>query len=72
MVIAITAFVYTTITLVKSKNIIQKDPLKYGMEIHGFISCQCFDELGIEWYSVGEGFISQQQAGYGGELIGAG
>ncbi len=72
LLVVIIILVWTTLTLIKNKEIIQKDPLRYGMEVHGFISCQCFDEQGVEWYSKGEGFINQQQAGYGGEWFGPG
>ncbi len=56
--IAIIALISTTVTLVKNKEIIQKDPLRYGMDVHGFVSCQCFDEQGQDWYSEGSGFIN--------------
>ena len=51
-------------TLISERDIINSDPIIYGMDAHGFISCQCFDEQGLEWYSAGERFITQQQAGY--------
>ena len=56
---AIIALMTATITLVKNKDIIQSDPLRYGMEVHGFVSCQCSDEEGRVWYSEGIGFINR-------------
>ncbi len=64
MVVAIVALLYATTTLIKNKDLIGQDPITYGMKAHGFISCQCFDETGTEWYSAGEGFVSQRLAGY--------
>jgi len=72
LLVVIIVLVWTTITLIKNKDIIQKDPLNYGMDVHGFISCQCYDNQGVEWYSSGEGFVNQRQAGYGGGWIGSG
>lgn len=59
--LAIVALANATITLVKNKDIIQSDPLRYGMEVHGFVSCQCFDDEGQDWYSEGSGFINVQR-----------
>lgn len=59
---AIIALIVTTVTLVKNKNELVTDPLIYGMEKHGFISCQCYDESGKDWYSLQDGFIYQSQA----------
>ena len=66
------ALVWTTMTLVKNKDIIMKDPIVFGMDAHGFISCQCYDQKGVEWYTVGNGFVNQQQAGQIGEWNGSG
>jgi len=59
--IAIIAIIFAITTLIKNKNIIQSDPLRYGMDVHGFISCQCFDEQGRDWYSNGTGFVHRRQ-----------
>ena len=56
---AIISLVIAITTLVKNKDIINKDPLIVGMERHGFVSCQCSDEDGTEWYSTQTGFITQ-------------
>ena len=59
MIIAITALINATTTLIKNKDIIQSDPLIFGMDVHGFISCQCFDMKGKSWISNGTGFLHQ-------------
>lgn len=61
MVVAIVALINTTVTLVKSRDLIGKDPLRYGMEVHGFLTCQCFDQDGNDWYSEGDGFIHRER-----------
>ncbi len=58
---AIIVMLFTIITLIKNKNIIQSDPLIYGMDVHGFVSCQCIDEQGRDWRSNGTGFIHSRQ-----------
>lgn len=63
---AIISMIIAITILVKNKNIIQSDPLSYGMGVHGFISCQCFDEQGRDWYSEGEGFIHRKIGDYPG------
>ncbi len=57
---AIIAIANTTFTLIKNKEIIQKDPLVYGMDVHGFVSCQCYDEEGKDWYSEDVGFVHRE------------
>ena len=61
MVVAIVTLINTTITLVQSRDLIGKDPLRYGMEVHGFATCQCFDEEGNDWYSEANGFVNRQR-----------
>lgn len=61
MAFAIIAMVIAITILVKNKDIIQSDPLRYGMDVHGFVSCQCSDEQGRDWYSNGTGFIHRRQ-----------
>lgn len=61
LAIAIIMLISTIYTLVKNKEIIQKDPLRYGMDQHGFVSCQCFDEQGRDWQSEGVGFIHRAE-----------
>ncbi len=58
---AIIALINTTATLVKNKEIIQKDPLIYGMGLHDFVSCACYDSEGKDWYSTETGFIHQER-----------
>jgi len=60
LVVAIVAMTIAVFTLLKNKDIIQQDPLRYGMDVHGFTSCQCFDEQGRDWQSEGDGFIHRQ------------
>ncbi len=60
LAIAITAMISTTVILIKNKDIIKQDPLRYGMEVHGFESCQCLDYQGIQWYSEGPGFANKK------------
>ena len=49
------------IVLVNNKDIIKADPLRYGMDVHGFVSCECSDEKGQSWYSDGIGFATTRQ-----------
>lgn len=58
---AVIALVMAIITLIDNRDIINKDALIIGMEKHGFVSCQCIDEEGLEWNSLETGFISQPQ-----------
>lgn len=62
IVAAVLALVIAIVTLVKNKDIINKDALIIGMNTHGFVSCQCLDEEGIEWSSTQTGFITQPRA----------
>ena len=59
IIIASYAMIVTTKTLIENKEIITSDPLIFGMDVHGFVSCQCFDEQGSEWSSQGTGFINR-------------
>ena len=59
---AIIALINTTKTLLENKDIIQKDPLRFGMDVHGFVSCQCQDAEGQEWYSLDTGFINTRRS----------
>lgn len=61
LAIAILAMIVAITILVKNKDIIQSDPLRYGMEVHGFVSCQCIDDEGQTWVSEDTGFINRQQ-----------
>lgn len=61
ILVAIVTLINTTITLVKNKDIIQSDPLRYGMEVHGFSSCQCTDVEGRLWESEDTGFINRRE-----------
>lgn len=58
---SIIALVMAIMTLVKNKDIINKDALVIGMEKHGFESCQCTDDEGLEWYSNGPGFVTKPE-----------
>jgi len=58
IVFVIIALVMAITTLVKSRDIINKDALIIGMEKHGFVSCQCVDEQGTQWQSKGGGFLA--------------
>ena len=69
---AIIVLVWTTMTLLKNKDIIIADPLTYGMEVRNFSSCQCLDQQGGLWYSTENGFVHQKFIDYRGERIGAG
>lgn len=76
---SILALVSATVILVKNKNIIASDPLIYGMSLHNFTSCSCFDQAGTEWSSTDKGFLNIPKGGvwiddptHGGIEIGAG
>jgi hypothetical protein len=60
MIIAICLLLFTVITLLKNKDIITSDPLSYGMKVHNFTSCSCFDSSGNNWRSTGSGFESNK------------
>ncbi len=74
IIISCAVIIFAVKTILETKDLIGQDPLSYGMQQHDFISCQCFDSKRVEWYSNGEGFVSQAQAGLGlgGEWIGTG
>lgn len=63
MIIAIVILIMAISLLIQNRDWILRDPIAYGMDERGFLSCQCFDEEGTQWYSEGEGFINQRQAG---------
>lgn len=63
LIIIIAIMIIAIIFLVRNKNIIQSDPLIYGMNIHKFSSCSCVDKNGLWWKSVGNGFVSQEYSG---------
>jgi len=60
MLIFICLLIFTIITLVKNKDIIMSDSLVYGMKVHNFTSCSCFDSQGNNWESTLNGFINKQ------------
>lgn len=74
IIISSAVIIFAVKSILDTKDMIGRDPLSYGMDQHGFISCQCFDSKSVEWYSNGEGFISQQQVGlqFRGEFDGPG
>jgi len=59
IVIFILLLIFTMITLIKNKDIITKDPLVYGMQVHNFSYCSCLDNSGKYWESSKNGFISK-------------
>lgn len=59
MIIFICLLIFTIITLIKNKDLIISDPLNYGMKIHNFTSCSCFDFYGNNWKSKNGGFINE-------------
>lgn len=60
LVITIGVLIFTTITLIKNKDIIIKDPLTYGMGVHNFSECSCLDYNHKMWYSENGGFINRE------------
>ncbi len=72
IVLASASIIFAVKVILSNKDLIGSNPLTYGMEQYGFISCQCFDSQNVEWYSDGDGFVSKTQVDYGGEKIGAG
>lgn len=61
MIIAICVLLFTVITLIKNKDIIISDPLVYGMKVHNFTSCSCFDGQGNNWQSKDNGFVTTKE-----------
>lgn len=57
LAVAIAVMIFTTITLLKNKDLITKDPLSYGMRVHNFTSCSCIDRNNKGWDSKDGGFI---------------
>lgn len=63
----ILAIIYSSYTMIKTvgvlldnKKIIQEDPLRYGMDVHKFVSCTCYDSKGKDWRSNGTGFLHKE------------
>jgi hypothetical protein len=44
--------IFLLIFLVKYKDMLRVDVLSYGMELHNFTSCECYDSNGKLWYSI--------------------
>jgi hypothetical protein len=65
LVVTLCALIVTTVTLLKNKDLIVKDPLDYGMKVHNFTSCSCLDSQNKQWDSKDGGFIHIEQ----GEII---
>lgn len=61
MLVVIILMIVAITTLIKNKDIIQKDPLRYGMDVHDFVSCDCIDSKGIVWYSFETGFKTERR-----------
>ena len=68
LVIIIIVMIVSLTILVKNKNLIMTDTLIYGMELHNFTSCGCYDSSGILWSSTENGFESKQPTNLRGEL----
>jgi len=68
IIIFIGVMIITIITFVKNKNLIVSDPLNYGMEIHNFTSCTCFDNQGNHWLSTENGFVNKRLNNYETEI----
>ena len=62
LVMVIILMVITITTLVKNKDLIMKDTLIYGMELHNFTSCSCYDSDGKLWYSTETGFTTSENS----------
>lgn len=43
------------VTVVKYKNLINQDPLNYGMKLHSFYTCSCLDDKERNWNSLPTG-----------------
>ena len=56
---AIVSLVIAISVLVKNRDIINKDPLIIGMDRHGFVSCQCSNQDGTQWFSTQTGFKTE-------------
>lgn len=61
LIITIIIMIFTINLFLKNKDLITSDPLTYGMKIHNFTSCSCFDNQGKDWYSYNGGFIHKEQ-----------
>ncbi len=61
LAIVVVVMLLAIATLIKNKDIIASDPLRYGMDVHGFNSCQCTDDQGQIWQSYETGFINEHQ-----------
>lgn len=53
----------TIVTIINYKDIISKDPLNYGMDLHNFTSCTCHDTEGKLWESMEEGGFKHTEQG---------
>ena len=58
--IFIICLIVTISLLLHYKNLIISDPLSYGMEVHGFTSCSCYDSDNKYWESTDNGFRNIQ------------
>ena len=65
---AIIGLIFAITTLIKNKDIINKDALAIGMEQHGFVNCQCTDDENKKWQSKNGGFIYQEERRFGIDL----
>ena len=68
LLIAIILLVVSLSVLIKNRNIIVSDPLMYGMDVHNFTSCNCYDDVGQLWTSSETGFTTQKVNYYGMEI----
>lgn len=64
--ILIAVLIFAIIFLVKNRDIIQSDPLIYGMKKHDFVLCQCWDSKERIWVSNEIGFVHKS---YGDDWI---
>lgn len=65
IMIFIVVMIITLVTLIKNKDVIILDPLNYGMKVHNFTSCSCFDSSGNFWESRDKGFVKKNSILYG-------
>ena len=60
--VAVVALVFVITILIKEKDLISKDPLRYGMDVHHFESCTCIDTEGNQWQSYENGFMTERRS----------
>jgi len=60
LLIVIILLVISLVVLIKNKNLIMKDTLIYGMELHNFTSCSCYDSENTLWVSGETSFTTQK------------